>query len=152
MKCPICGCKMPNKSICVYCKITGEQVENASNIKAKKAIKDGNKKDICYTTVMPNDVNRTKLLLLTILLGFVGAGNFYVGKRYKGLFCLISWILFLPFGITSLALEQRIFIVQLMYEIGLVLATVTIFMWIVDIILLITKSYKVPVILGENKK
>ena len=70
MTCPICGCKMPNKTMCIYCKITGDQVENASNKKAKERIKNHDRKEVYYSTTMPKDVNRTKLLLLTLLLGW----------------------------------------------------------------------------------
>ena len=36
MRCPICGSKMVQKQLCKYCKITDDQVKNASNKKVKE--------------------------------------------------------------------------------------------------------------------
>ncbi len=150
MRCPICGSKMPQGKMCMYCKITGEQVTGASNIKAKKAIKQGDRSKVHYSSVMPQDVNRTKLMLLTILLGFFGAGNFYVGKYLKGTYCAVSWIVYLPVGITAIVLQQRIVALTLCAQIMSLLVAVSLILWVADIISLLMHSYKVPVVLGEK--
>ena len=152
MTCPICGCKMPQKTMCVYCKITGEQVENASNKEAKRRIKNHDRKEVYYSTTLPKDVNRTKLLMLTILFGFLGVGDYYIGKYAKGLYCTFSWVLYLPFGITNIVMGYSSFFFRLMSEITAVLVIFALFFWIADIIAIVAKIYKTPVVLGERHK
>ncbi len=151
MRCPICGCKMPQKTMCIYCKITGEQVENASNIKAKQAIKNKQRAIVHYSSVMPKDVNRTKLIVLTVLLGFFGAGNYYVGKYLKGAFCTTSWILYVPFGVTHYVVNQKLPAIELISQIFALFVMVTLLLWVADMINLVIKSYKVPVVIPESK-
>ena len=138
--------------MCIYCKITGDQVEGASNKKAKEHIKAKDRKDVYYSTTMPKDVNRTHLMLLTILLGFFGAGNYYVGKYAKGAYCTASWIVFLPFVISNSVFGGGLYAIKLLSEITAVLVMFNLLMWIADIFSLIAKTYKVPVVLGEKKK
>ena len=152
MTCPICGCKMPNKTMCIYCKITGDQVENASNKKAKERIKNHDRKEVYYSTTMPKDVNRTKLLLLTLLLGYLGIGNYYVGRYVKGLYSTLSWVIYLPFGITNAVLNGKVPAFKLLSEIFAVFVMIAIVLWVADTIAVIAKIYKMPVVLGEKKK
>lgn len=152
MTCPICGCKMPNKTMCIYCKITGDQVENASNKKAKERIKNHDRKEVYYSTTMPKDVNRTKLLLLTLLLGYLGIGNYYVGRYVKGLYSTLSWVIYLPFGITNAVLNGKVAAFKLLSEIFAVFVMIAIVLWVADTIAVIAKIYKMPVVLGEKKK
>ena len=152
MTCPICGCKMPQKTMCIYCKVTGDQVENASNKKAKEKIKQHDRKEVYYSTTMPKDVNKTKLMLLTVLLGFLGIGDFYVGKYAKGIFCTTSVIVFMPFAITNEVIGRSSVVIKLFTEITSILVMMAILFWIADIITLLIKTYKVPVVLGPKEK
>jgi TM2 domain-containing membrane protein YozV len=93
MKCPVCGSKMVNGKVCRYCNVTSDQVINASNKKAKNAKKQKINEEVCYSSYLPSDVNKRKLLLLTIFLGVFGAGSFYVGKYVKAWFALIASVL-----------------------------------------------------------
>ena len=156
MKCPVCGAKMVDGVICKYCNVTSEQVTNASNKEAKRAFKENRKQDVCYTTEMPSDVNKKKLILFTIFLGWYGVGNFYVGKNIKGLYCAIS------FGIATLFSILKTFfigffdiamfyIVAYGWQISVYLLMVNMLMWISDIVGLIFKTYKVPVVLAEEE-
>ena len=87
MRCPICGAKLYAKQICPYCKITDEQILNASNKKVKEYRKTGNTDMIHYTTVIPKDLSRLKIILYTIFLGLVGVNHYYVkiDKEFKRL-------------------------------------------------------------------
>ena len=152
MTCPLCGCKMPNKTMCIYCKITGDQVENASNKKAKEKIKNHDRKEVYYSTTMPKDVNRTKLLLLTLLLGYLGVGSYYVGRYGKGLYSTLSWVIYLPFAITNAVLNGQSKAFKLLSEIFAVFVMIAIVLWVADTIAVIAKIYKMPVVLGEKKK
>ena len=62
MRCPVCGAKLVAKQICPYCKITDEQITAASNRKVKEYRKTGNGDLICYTTVIPNDLSKVKII------------------------------------------------------------------------------------------
>lgn len=151
MRCPICNCKMKHKSVCPYCKITGEQVTGASNQLAKLALRSGNKEKVVYSTTMPYDVNYTRLLLLTIFTGFLGVHNYYVGRDKKGLFCSIASALCLVFFIIDFAFgTTKYFIFDLFYEISFAVMTVVVLMWMYDILKLSFRQFKMPVIIPEE--
>lgn len=154
MECPVCGAKMVDGKICKYCGVTSVQVNTASNQKAKEAIKQGNKQDVCYSKTMPSDVNKTKLVLLTVLLGYAGAGNFYVGKWVKAWVNLISFVLGVIISIFIYIGDKLSWGVEAWLQLALdfvcVFAAISLMMWVFDIAALIFKRYKVPVVLGED--
>lgn len=153
MRCPICNCKMKHKTICPYCKITGEQVSGASNQLAKVALRSGEKQKVVYSSTFPYDVNYTRLLLLTIFTGFLGVHNFYIGRDKKGVFCIASLVLTIIFMILDMAFNAtRFFVYDLFYEIFFLCATITIMFWIYDILCLAFKSFKMPVVLLDNER
>ena len=156
MKCPVCGAKMVDGVICKYCNVTSEQVTNASNKEAKRAFKENRKQDVCYTTEMPSDVNKKKLTLFTIFLGWYGVGNFYVGKTLKGIYCAISFGLAILFSALRAFISNSwgtamIYIVGYGWQISGYLFMVNLLMWFADIMGLIFKTYKVPVVLAEDE-
>ena len=155
MRCPVCGSKMIDGKICKYCNVTCEQVLTASNKEAKKAFKEKRYKDVCYTSDIPQDVNKPKLVLFTILLGWFGVGYYYIGRVVKGTFCAVASGLTLLTAIfdycaktyawgnlkfwgTLLTLASYLMIVDMLF-------------WIADIVALIFKTYKVPVVLPKEE-
>ena len=153
MRCPICNCKMKHKTICPYCKITGEQVSGASNQLAKIAIRNGKKENVVYSSTIPYDINYTRLLLIAIFTGFLGVHNYYVGRYIKGAFCTLSVIFCVIFATIEYAFgATRYFVFDLFYEIFFLIATVTILLWIYDIMNLSFKKFKMPVIIQEPEK
>ena len=78
MRCPICGSKMVQGQLCKYCGVTADQVENASNKKVTEYRKNDMSDLIYFTTNIPSDVSRIKLLLYTIFLGIIGVNHYYV--------------------------------------------------------------------------
>lgn len=154
LNCPICGFKIINDQ-CYYCNITSDQITGASNIAAKEKIKKGDRQGVYYSSYLPHDVNRKKLLTYT-LLGLFGIDDFYLGKRGKGLFHLMPIILLLflqtvvafsnvyKWGIST-GIGFLIPFVALLVVIGLLI-------WARDIVKFITKKTKVPVVLAESKK
>ena len=156
MECPICGAKMLDGKLCKYCGITNVQVETASNEKAKQYLKAGKKEDVCYSKTMPADVNKTKLVLLTVFLGYAGAGNFYVGKKVKAWFNLVSTVLSFIFGLLVYLSETfewlyQAVIFNLCLDFLSIFGAISFLMWFFDIMALIFKTYKVPVVLGEDE-
>ena len=156
MKCPVCGAKMVDGKICKYCNVTNEQVLSSSNKEAKRALKENRKQDVCYTTNLPKDVNKTKLTLFTIFLGWFGVGNFYVGKTLKGIYCAVSFGIAILFSALRLVSTNSwgtaiLYIVGYGWQIAGYLFMVNMLMWAFDICGLIFKTYKVPVVLGESE-
>ena len=152
MRCPICGSNMKH-DICGYCKIESSQVENASNKAVVKARKEGNKHLIHYSSTLPKDVNYMRLLLLTIFFGWCGVGSFYVKKNIRGAFSVCTFFM----GALFYALKQTLgknwnIALQVVYEILILGCAICIIMWVWDFFSLITKNYKVPVVLAEKEK
>lgn len=156
MKCPVCGCKM-KQDICPYCLVTSKEVKDASNKDAKIAIKAGKKENIHYTTNLPSDVSRKKLFWFSFLLGFSGAQDFYVGKYKKGWFSIITFILGGFFSLMfTLSTYYGWVTTQVFYTLTELIAIpfiVLIFFWLTDFIGVISKGFKVPILIKgkENK-
>ena len=156
MRCPICGAKM-KYGVCEYCQIKAGQVSNASNKAAKKAFRTGKDKDkVHYSSTLPSDVNKVKLALLTVLLGYAGAGYFYVGKYARAWSFSVAWVVtFIVEGTRLYLVDQGIDSGPLTKNVSwflTFLCALTLIVWLSDIIGLIFKKYNVPVILAEDKK
>lgn len=156
MRCPVCGSKLYNGVVCKYCKdVTIERIETASNLKAKQAKKLGKKENIVYSTYVPNDVNRVKLLIFTLLFGYVGVHDFYVGKISKGLYNAIA--VGGAFSLSILEVANRIYgwgfenSIKTLFSTFALFAAFAMILWFRDIVGVLLKKYKVPVILGEKK-
>jgi len=151
MKCPICGCKMKEEFMCPYCKVTGQQVKDASNKEAKERIKRKDTKEVYNSTYLPKDVNNTRLMLIALFGGFFGVHQFYVGKIKTGFFYLfLAFFLFIFY-----ILSKMIFVgnVTLNYfcSFGYILCGIVLFMWIADFFKICFKSFPIPVVLGETR-
>ncbi len=156
MRCPICGSKMIQNKICKYCNITDEQILNASNKQVKQYRKLDMSDLICFSTVVPTDVSRIKLLLLTIFFGFLGINHFYVNRNIRAFFSLFSFVLAIIFFSLQLSIKtlKTVIIFRLLYEIVFVAMAINVILWICDIINVIFYRFKIPVVLadkGENK-
>lgn len=155
MRCPQCGCNMEKTNNCPYCDISKEQVYFASNKKAKEYLKKGLKDKVCYSSVKPRDVDRVKLILLTLFLGIVGVGNFYVGKRGKGIFACLSFSFAFVAMLIKVIVEQTLMqsIVALNYisEILVACAAITVIIWVSDLFSLILNIYKYPVVVPDKE-
>lgn len=158
MRCPVCGAKLYQKQICPYCKITDQQILGASNKKVKECRKNGDKDLICFTTVVPPDVSRVKLVLFTIFLGWLGVNHYYIKRNIRGSFSLVSFVasvvLFVLTLTTKLAIGTFAFSFGLLYDIAFVMMAFNLVMWITDMIAVIFRGFKIPVVLAEkeNKK
>ncbi len=140
-KCPRCGNKcLINQTRCEECDLLFSRLEFASNKAAKKKLKKFDSDFVIYTTQYPKDVNWYKLMAMTFFTGIFGGHYYYTGKYIKGLimtlcfiyalFCTIFndvlWssmesFLYIPIGLEGIA-------------------------WIVSLIYVCCKKYKVPVI------
>ena len=90
LRCPICNAKITGGK-CPFCKITDNQIYYASNTKAKKEV---NKKKVYNSTFKPIDVKKADMLTITILYGLLGVGSFFVGKKKRGIYQVLSFSVF----------------------------------------------------------
>ena len=151
MKCPICGCKMREQFMCPFCKITGDQVRNASNKEAIERIKKKNTKEVYISTYLPKDVNNTRLLLISLFGGFFGVHNIYVGKFKTGLFFAISAFFSLVSYILSHIIFKDVLWLQYVMTIGLIFGAINIFCWISSVFKILFRVFPMPVVLSEVK-
>lgn len=153
MRCPICGAKMVQGQLCQYCGITAEQVDNASN----KRVVEYRRKDmsdlIYFTTNVPNDVNRIKLLLFTIFFGLIGVNHYYVKRNIRGTYSVLSTFLSITFLILRLSVPtvMNVTVFKLMYEIVFLCMSINVILWVCDIINVIFKNFKIPVVLADKE-
>lgn len=154
MRCPICGAKLVGKQLCPYCKITDEQILNASNRKVKEYRKTGNKDMIHFTNVVPNDVSKLKIILYTIFFGFLGVNHYYVLRNIRGTYSLVStvgclFIFFLGIAVEISTSIQGVY--NIFYNIFFYMMAINVFMWLGDIFACIFKSFKIPVVLAQKE-
>lgn len=155
MKCPICGSKLVGKQLCRYCNITDDQIKNASNKLVREYRKTGNTDMIHYTNVIPNDLERWKIIVYTILLGILGINHYYVNRPVRATFSLIS-----TFGSVTIFIVGMFWdfsgavkiIYNILFEVLFYMMAINVILWVSNIISVIFGSFKVPVVLGNKEK
>ena len=145
MWCPKCYGGMKKKEgFCPHCGFKLKDFEGATNGKIRIARANGVKDDILYTTDIPIDVSKKKLLLLCIFLGFMGAHNYYVGKFGRAIYSTVTFVVWTTIvilmisGVTSWVLKNFTSLFALLFGVSMVI-------WIFDLINIITKKFKIPV-------
>jgi len=76
--------------------VTKRQISGASNKRAKEMMKNKEKGKIIMTRRRPDDIDMLKFSL-SVCAGFVGAHNFFVGRKIRGwimMGCMIAYIVF----------------------------------------------------------
>ena len=149
--CPICYERLDVVTgTCRFCGFNQNDLYDTSNALVPK-MKKLDPTTIVETNIIPDDVNKKKLVLLTIFVGLFGAHMFYIHKKKTAIFYLVSTILMLiciPFEVELLPMpflhpEQ-------LSTIGSVPFTLTVIFWLGDIIKLIFKKFKLPVVLKSR--
>ena len=155
MKCPICGSKLVGKQLCRYCHITDDQIKNASNKLVREYRKTGNTDMIHYTNVIPNDLERWKIIVYTILLGLIGINHYYINRPRRATFSLIStfgsiiiFIIGISWGFSGVVK----IIYNILFEVLFYMMAINVILWVSNIISVIFGSFKVPVVLGSKEK
>ena len=143
--CPRCGNKcLIAQERCDECDLVFARLQYASNKEAKKKIRKFDKDFVIYTTQLPPDVSWIKLLLLTFFTGLVGGQYYYVGKYWKG-------------GIMTAGFVYLVFMTVFNADIVNALTTSVAYMpigvyamaWLVSLVYVGFKKFKVPVIVKE---
>lgn len=89
--------------------------------------------------IKPDFINKSKLLMLSLFLGWSGAQNFYAKNKKKGRVSVISLILWL--GITFLA-SRISFFSKIQVSVGGCAGFICIFIWFSDIFSIAFNSFK----------
>lgn len=98
------------------------------------------KKEVAKASkIKPKFIKKSKLLLLAIFLGFTGAQNFYAKNKTKGWWSIIT--LLISVGVVSLA-NHSPFFASIQISIGGFAGFVNVFIWISDIINIITNQFR----------
>lgn len=142
--CPRCGLRMvEGTAVCDDCGLVFERLNSATNKDAKRKIKRGDREFIIRTTKLPSDVKWWKLLLMVCFLGLFGGHHYYVGRYLKGAIYSILMLL------TILCVVFNNYIMayfpQWMELVGALIIGPFAIAWMIDIILIFFKRYKVPI-------
>lgn len=137
--------------VCPGCGLNYDKFEMATNRAGKAALKERRKDDIVMRKGCPTDVNKTKLLLLAVFLGFTGAHNYYVGRYGRGMFFTIFFL----FGVANAVLTTlyKSALSGAFFEVLTILSLiwgVVLLTWLFDIINIVLNKYKIPVSLDLN--
>lgn len=84
IRCPYCKDRIyAYTTTCKTCGLTKRQITGASHQRAKEMIKNKEKGKIVMTKRRPDDLDMVRFSLW-LCVGFVGAHNFYVGRKVRG--------------------------------------------------------------------
>lgn len=163
MRCPKCGAKIKTYELgCRKCGLRMSEIKEASFEKVDIARAEYQPEKVVYSSFFPSDLSKKKVLLLCIFLGWAG-GQYYSTKRpIRAILMTLASILFLltsssmaltlqglagflePLG--SWMLGTRFYVFPCMF------GALCVIVWILDIIKICTKTFKVPVVLPEQKQ
>ena len=151
MKCPICGCKMKKEIVCPYCKITGDEVRFASNKEAKRRIDRGDTKEVYNSTYIPYDVDRRKLMWITIFGGFFGIDAYVMGRKKRGI--IQTSIILFSFLVYLLYQYVGLLFLHLPTEFLTLVCSVFMIMWFTAIFnIVFLKKAIIPVVLPTKQE
>lgn len=87
MTCPKCYGKIDKLTHrCKECGFNISSFNGATHKAVYRARKEGFGDDVLYTTTLPEDIHKKKLLLLCIFLGLFGGHNYYSGHLIKAIY------------------------------------------------------------------
>jgi hypothetical protein len=150
MICPVCYNKIKkNRVTCSVCKFSKNELKTASNKAVSTSRKNGYYDDVIYTSEFPKDLSYKKTLTRAILGGWFGLHNLYVKRKFKGYFSLLTLII--GFVTSSLVLMGVLFQEYMPLVVySTMLYVIALALWVIDLINLALKTYKVPVVLKKN--
>ena len=157
MNCPKCYGKIDKVSNrCKSCGFNMRELNGATHKDVKRAKKEGFGDDVLYTSTLPADMSKKKLLLLCIFLGLFGGHSYYAGKLYKALYSTIVTVGLIVFSSLHVAYVD---IKNLMGVAGAwclsslyLLMGINLILFITDLIAIIRNRYKVSVYKDEFSK
>lgn len=164
MRCPKCGARIPHESpICFNCGTRLTQIREASFLAVREAKRTYQPEKIVYSTIFPKDLSYPKTLLMCIFLGLFGGHYFYIQRYPMALFYLIFSVYFLACAIIPGAIYgfqedftvaiQSVYntpVLEAIFVMSCVCGILVVALWLRDIIAILCKRFKVPVVLKEK--
>lgn len=153
--CPRCGHRqVVSLPKCTECGLKYSKLENATHTEAMKAFKEKDKARVVYVNDLPSDLNMVKFII-SLVFGFFGATSFYVGKKARGWFSLISFLclfisMYAQTEMIEAGMDTQLFNYFVTTTFGL-LCAVSFLLWADDIIRAITRRFRFPVALPSVK-
>lgn len=120
------------------------RLQYASNKAAKKKLLHFDRDYIIYTTQLPQDVKRWKLILFTLLLGLFGGHYYYVGKFWKGLYMSLSFVYLFLCTLFNAQIYEYMENNYLFLPIGIYALV-----WLFSLVYVLTKKFKVPIYIDD---
>lgn len=153
MLCPKCyGSVNKSNGQCKHCGFHLKDMEGATNKKARWAFKNGLKEDVLYVTNLPTDVVYKKLLLTCIFLGLAGIHDLYVNKIKTFLCKIIIFVIELIVFMLTWIIGFETVLFNAIYSISSLFMGFNIIWWMVDLVKIPLRKYKVPVYKEEFSK
>ena len=155
-KCPRCNTKVAlNEARCAGCGLIFERLNKVTNRAGKLALKRKEYNKVIYVKKLPPDVNKVKLLLFAIFLGFFGVQYAKVGRNKMFCFSIISFVLlfiytllnFLPFIPKWIFTDKYIGLILIFMTFPSAFAVI---FWFASIFQIIFNRFKVPVSIDED--
>ena len=148
--CPKCYGKIQKESgRCTKCGFSIYDLKKATNKQAKEQLRSGNGDLVLYSSELPSDLSKKKLLLYCGLLGLFGAHYFYCGRMFRAManfvisiFTIIIFV-FTFFQFTSEFFKVAEYVTGLAFAFILILTTL-------DFVNIALNKFKVPVYLDED--
>lgn len=163
VKCPYCKNKIyAYTTTCKQCGVTKRQIMGASNTRAKEMMKNKEKGKIVMTRRRPADIDMAKFSLC-LCAGFVGAHNFYVGRKVRGWLMasfMISYVvcfaIFPPDWTSHFNSEYPLNFIRAAFGDFFpadMLGVIAVIVWFYDIFaIIVMQTYKYPVRLADDDK
>lgn len=148
--CPKCYGKIQKESgRCTKCGFSVYDLKNATNKKAKEQMRSGNGDLVLYSSELPPDVSKKKLLYFCGFLGIFGVHYFYCGRMFRGMAnFVISIFSIIIFVFSFFSFTSSLF-KACEYLFGLAFAVI-LFLTSIDFTNIILNKFKVPVYLDED--
>lgn len=153
--CPHCYSKMDRASgVCTKCGFRESSLNGATNTLAKNAKKLFREDEVVKVKKLPQDIDRKKLILLTIFLGFVGAHLYYVGRYTKAI--IYSFMFALSLFLFIFCMEVTLYthgaFVSLLVKMCFIASGIYIIDLLMDISRVCFNRFKVPVLAPQSKE
>lgn len=154
MTCPKCYGKIDKLSHrCKECGFNMNSLNGATHKAVYLAKKQGFGDDVLYTTTLPQDIHKKKLLLLCIFLGLFGGHNYYSGHLVKAIYSTLVTICLTAIASIKLFASTQLFgtngVGWWILSIFSLLMGVNIVMMIIDLANICMNKFKVAVYKDE---
>ncbi len=145
-KCPRCGERyISAQEKCSECGLIFSRLQYASNKVAKRQLMHFNYDYVVYTSKLPKDVKKWKLVLYSIFLGLFGGHYFYVGKFGKAITMCIGFVYLIVCTILNPILAPYMEANYLYVPIGIYAMA-----WIVSMVFVFFNKFKVPILIDNS--